>query len=59
MIWLAAGSIIPEFFILAGYGWLASRARRIATDERYARWTDRMAGVLMLAAAALVVGVTT
>jgi threonine/homoserine/homoserine lactone efflux protein len=59
MVWLAAGSIIPEFFILAGYGWLASRARHIATDPRYARWTDRIAGVLVLAAAALVASVTT
>ena len=58
MVWLAAGSIIPEFFILAGYGWLASRARRIATDPRYARWTDRIAGVLVLGAAALVISVT-
>jgi homoserine/homoserine lactone efflux protein len=58
MIWLAAGSIIPEFFILAAYGWLASRARRIATDPRYARWTDRVAGALVLGAAALVIGVT-
>jgi threonine/homoserine/homoserine lactone efflux protein len=58
MMWLAAGSIIPEFFILAGYGWLASRARRLAADERYARWTDRAAGVLVLGAAALVVSVT-
>ena len=45
-------------FILAGYGWLASRARRIATDNRYARWTDRIAGVLVLGAAALVLSVT-
>lgn len=58
MVWLAAGSIIPEFFILAGYGWVASRARRVATDPRYARWTDRIAGVLVLGAAALVIGVT-
>jgi threonine/homoserine/homoserine lactone efflux protein len=58
MVWLAAGSIIPEFFILAGYGWLASRARRIATDEGYARWTDRIAGALVLGAAALVISVT-
>ncbi len=58
MLWLAAGSIIPEFFILAGYGWLASRATRIATDRRYARWTDRLAGVLVLGAAALVLSVT-
>jgi len=58
MSWFAAGLFIPEFFILAGYGWLASRARRLATDERYARWTDRIAGVLVLGAAALVISVT-
>lgn len=57
MIWLAAGSVVPEFFILAGYGLLASRAARIATDPRYARWTDRIAGTLVLAAAALVISV--
>lgn len=58
MLWLAAGSIIPEFFILAGYGFLASRAQHLATDPRFARWTDRIAGALVLAAAALVLGVT-
>lgn len=58
MMWLAAGSIVPEFFILAGYGWLGSRAARLAADPRYARWTDRAAGVLVLCAAALVVSVT-
>ncbi|GIL04787.1 MAG: LysE family translocator [Burkholderiaceae bacterium] len=57
MAWLAAGSVVPEFFILAGYGFLASRAARIATDPRYARWTDRIAGALVLAAAALVLSV--
>lgn len=57
MLWLAAGSIIPEFFILAGYGWLASRAARMAADARYARWTDRVAGAFVLGAAALVLSV--
>ncbi len=57
MLWLAAGSVIPELFILAGYGYLASRATRIATEVRYARWTDRVAAVLVLSAAALVVTV--
>ena len=28
MGWLAAGSMIPEFFVLAAYGYLASRAAR-------------------------------
>jgi homoserine/homoserine lactone efflux protein len=57
MAWLAAGSVIPEFFILAGYGFLASRASHLATDARFARWTDRVAGVLVLCAAGLVVSV--
>jgi len=59
MVWLAAGSVIPEFFILAGYGWLGSRAARFAMDARYARWTERIAGVLILCAAALVLSVGT
>ncbi len=58
MLWLAAGSIIPEFFILAGYGWLGSRAATLAADPRYARWTERIAGALVLCAAALVISVT-
>ena len=57
MLWLAAGSVIPEFFILLGYGFLASRATRVATDPRFARWTDRLAGSLVLVVAALVLTV--
>lgn len=57
MLWLAAGSVIPEFFILAGYGFAASRAARLAADPRYAHLTDRAAGVLVLAAAAMVLSV--
>jgi len=57
MVWLAAGSVIPEFFILLGYGFLASRAKRIATDPGFARWTDRVAGTLVLIVAALVLSV--
>lgn len=58
MLWLAAGSVIPEFFILAAYGFAASRAARLAADPRFARITDRAAGVLVLAAAAMVLAVT-
>lgn len=54
MLWLAAGSVIPETFILAAYAYLASRAAGLAADPRYARWTDRCAGLLVLGAAALV-----
>ena len=58
MVWLAAGSVIPEFFILAGYGFAASRAAPLATDPRFARLTDRAAGVLVLAAAAMVLSIS-
>ena len=58
MVWLAAGSVIPEFFILAGYGFAASRAARLAADPRFARLTDRVAGLLVLAAAAMVLSVS-
>ena len=57
MIWLAIGSIVPELLILGGYGYLASRAAHFAADPRYARITDRIAGVLVLGAAALVLTV--
>jgi homoserine/homoserine lactone efflux protein len=58
MAWLAAGSITPEFLILGGYGYLASRAARLTHDPRFARLTERAAGVLVLGAAAMVVSVT-
>ena len=57
MIWLALGSILPEFAILAGYGALAGRASRYATQARFARWTERVSGGLIVAAAALVASV--
>lgn len=57
MAWLAAGSIIPELVILASYGYLASRAARLTGDPRFARLTERAAGVLVLGAAAMVVSV--
>jgi homoserine/homoserine lactone efflux protein len=58
MAWLAAGSIVPEFIILGGYGYLASRAARLTADPRYARLTERAAGVLVLGAAGLVLSVS-
>ena len=57
MIWLAIGSIVPELLILGGYGYLASRAAHLAANPRYARVTDRIAGALLLCAAALVLTV--
>jgi arginine exporter protein ArgO len=54
MLILAICSIIPEFFILLGYGVLASKASHWATQEKYAVMTERIAGVLILCAATLV-----
>jgi homoserine/homoserine lactone efflux protein len=58
MVWLAIGSIVPELLILGGYGYLASRAAHLAQNPRYAQVTDRIAGALVLCAAALVLTVT-
>ncbi|MBI3730752.1 MAG: LysE family translocator [Burkholderiales bacterium] len=54
MLILAACSIIPEFFILLGYGMLASKASHWATQERYAVMTERIAGTLVTGAGIMV-----
>ena len=54
MLILAACSIIPEFFILLGYGMLASKASHWATQERYAVITERIAGTLVTGAGVMV-----
>lgn len=54
MLVLAACSILPEFFILLGYGLLASKASHWATQEKYALITERIAGTLVLTAGVLV-----
>lgn len=48
MLLLALCSMVPEFFILLGYGMLASKASHWATQERYAAITERIAGSLVL-----------
>ncbi len=50
-------SVLPEFMILAGYGYLAGQARSLAAKPGFLRWTERLAGGLMLGAAALVAGI--
>jgi homoserine/homoserine lactone efflux protein len=54
MVWLAAGSVLPEFFILLGYGWLAARARHEVLRPATARGLDCACGAMLLAVAALV-----
>ena len=54
MVVLAACSIVPEFFILSGYGWLASKASTVLTQQKYGVITERVAGCLVLLAGVMV-----
>lgn len=56
---LAATSMLPEFFILLGYGWLSHRAalasEKLGMSGGLNRWLARIEGVGLLACAFLVV----
>ncbi len=58
MLILAATSMIPEFFILLGYGWLANRAvrasARFGVSGRMNRWLGWIEGAGLLGCATLV-----
>lgn len=54
MAWLAAGSMVPEFFILLGYATLASAARHLLGSPQELRWVERTCGLLLAGCAALV-----
>jgi homoserine/homoserine lactone efflux protein len=47
---LGVTSVVLEFFILLGYGLLASRATRLAAQQRLAVWTNRLAGSMLIGA---------
>lgn len=54
---LGVTSIVAEFFVLLGYGMLAGRAAAVARQPRFAKAADRVAGALLLGAAAGLAGV--
>jgi homoserine/homoserine lactone efflux protein len=58
MLILTATSMIPEFFILMGYGWLANRAvrasARFGVTSRMNRWLAWIEGAGLLGCATLV-----
>jgi homoserine/homoserine lactone efflux protein len=48
---LGVTSVIAEFLVLAGYGFLAQAVSHRFADPRVARWLDRMAGIMLLGVA--------
>ena len=45
---LAVISLTVEFFVLLLYGFFADRSRRLISKEKYASWSDRIAGTCLV-----------
>ena len=49
---LGLTSVVCEFAVLCSYAWAAARASLLARQPRYAKWTNRVAGILLVGAGA-------
>jgi threonine/homoserine/homoserine lactone efflux protein len=47
---LGVVSVLIEFPILIGYGWLAHKGGRWFRQSKYATWLDRLAGTFLVGA---------
>jgi homoserine/homoserine lactone efflux protein len=55
MVWLAAGSMIPELIVLLLYGALAARLRGVLNQPERLQLIERLCAVLLVAIAAMIV----
>jgi homoserine/homoserine lactone efflux protein len=55
MVILAVTSVVIEFLILAGYGYCAGRAARMAREARFVTATNRTSGALLVATGTAIV----
>jgi threonine/homoserine/homoserine lactone efflux protein len=52
IVMLGLTSVVCEFAALASYAAAAARASMLAREPRYAKWTNRVAGSLLIGAGA-------